>query len=65
MKFDTIILMGMVKHSQSSQNSKFAVSLKKSLNKKVKDEIDFCMQINIKVSYKLISASWVSKFPSK
>ena len=46
-------LMVMVKHSQSSQNSKFAMSLQ-YLKKEVKDEVDFFMQINIKVSYKLM-----------
>ena len=35
-----MILMGMVKHSQSSQNSKFAMSLQ-YLKKDVKDEVDF------------------------
>ena len=35
-----MILMGMVKHSQSSQNSKFAMSLQ-YLKKEVKDEVDF------------------------
>ena len=34
------ILMGMVRHSQSSQNSKFATSLQ-YLEKEVRDEIDF------------------------
>ena len=48
-----MILMAMVSHSQSSQN-KFAMSLQ-YLKKEVKDEVDFFMQINIKVSYKLIS----------
>ena len=44
---DTMILIGMVKHSQSSQNSKFAIlskSLYRSLQyvkKEVKDEVDF------------------------
>ena len=32
--------MGMVKHSQSSQNSKFVVSLQ-YLKKEVRDEVDF------------------------
>ena len=32
--------MGMVKHSQSSQNSKFAMSLQ-YLKKEVKDVVDF------------------------
>ena len=35
-----MILMKMVKHSQSSQNSKFAVSLQ-YLKKEVKDEVNF------------------------
>ena len=37
---DSVILMGMVRHSQSSQNSKFATSLQ-YLEKEVRDEIDF------------------------
>ena len=40
LQIDNMILMGMVKHSQSFQNSKFAMSLK-YLKKKVKDEVDF------------------------
>ena len=32
--------MGMVKHSQSSQNSKFAMSLQ-YLEKEVRDQVDF------------------------
>ena len=35
-----MILMGMVKHSQSSQNRKFAMSLQ-YLKKEVKHEVDF------------------------
>ena len=59
-------LMGMVKHSQSSQNSKFAMSLQ-YLKKEVRDEVDFLhadkhqsfLQVDfntlgIKVSYKVI-----------
>ena len=58
--------MGMVKHSQSSQNSKFAMSLQ-YLKKEVRDEVDFLhadkhqsfLQVDfntlgIKVSYKVI-----------
>ena len=52
-----MILMGMVKHFQSSQNSKFAMSLQ-YLKEEVRDEI-FCMQVNIKVSYELISALYI------
>ena len=59
-------LMGMVKHSQSSQNSKFAMSLQ-YLKKEVRDEVDFLhadkhqsfLQVDlntlgIKASYKVI-----------
>ena len=58
--------MGMVKHSQSSKNSKFAMSLQ-YLKTKVRDEVDFLhadkhqsfLQVDfntlvIKVSYKVI-----------
>ena len=58
--------MGMVKHSQSFENSKFAMSLQ-YLKKEVKDEVDFLhadknqtfLQVDfntfgIKVSYKVI-----------
>ena len=40
LKIDTMILMGMVKHSQSSRNSKFAMSLQ-YLEKEVIDEVGF------------------------
>ena len=50
-------LMGMVKYSQNSQNIKSAMSLQYKLI--------FCMQINIKVSYKLISTLWTSKFATR
>ena len=39
-QIDTMILMGIAKHFQSSQNSKFAMFLK-YLKKEVRDEIDF------------------------
>ena len=39
-KIDTMILMGIVKHLQSSQNSKFTMSLR-YLKKEVRDEVDF------------------------
>ena len=35
-----MILMGMLKHSQSSQNSKFAMTLQ-YLKKEVRDEVNF------------------------
>ena len=37
---DTVILMVMVKHSQSSQNSKLAMSFQ-YLRKEVRDEVNF------------------------
>ena len=40
LQIDIIILMGMVKLSQSSQNSKFAMYLQ-YLKKEVRDEVDF------------------------
>ena len=57
LQIDAIILVEMVKHFQSSQNSKFAMSLQ-YLKEEVRDEI-FCMQVNIKVSYELISALYI------
>ena len=60
--------MGMVKHTQSSQSSKFAMSLK-YIKKEVRDEVEFLhadkhqsfLQVDfntlgIKVSYKMISS---------
>ena len=40
LQIDTMILMEMVKYSQSSQNSKFAMSLQ-YLKKEIRDEVDF------------------------
>ena len=66
LQIDTMILMEIVKHSQSSQNTKFAMSLQ-YLKKEVKYEVDFVhgdkhesfLQVDfntfsIKVSYKVI-----------
>ena len=39
LQIDTKILVGMVKYSQSSQNSKFAMSLQ-YLKKEFRDEVD-------------------------
>ena len=66
LQIDTMILMRMIKFSQSYQNSKFAMSLqylKKEFN--LWDEVNFCMQINIKIPYKLIATLWASKFPAR
>ena len=54
LRIDTMISMEMVKHSQGSQNSKFAMSLQ-YLKKKLEMMLIFRMQVNIKVSYKFIS----------
>ena len=51
--------MGMIKHSQSFQNSKFAMTLQ-YLKKQVRDEIDF-LHSN-KVSYRLISTLIINFF---
>ena len=50
-----MILMGMVKHFQISQNSKFAMSLQ-YLKKEDREEVDFFAdrEFPIEVSYKLI-----------
>ena len=40
LQIDSMILMDMVKHFQSSQNSKFTVSIE-YLKKEVRDEVDF------------------------
>ena len=66
LEIDTMILMVMVKHSQSSPKRKFVMSLQ-YLRKKVRDEVDFLhahkhqsfLQIDfnildIKVSFKVV-----------
>ena len=50
------LLMGMIKHSQSTQSNKFAISLQ-YLKKKLGMEFIFWMQKNIKVS-----TSWPYRF---
>ena len=47
--------MGMDKHSQNFQYRKFAMSLQYLVKDVREKKLTFCMQINIKVSYKLIS----------
>ena len=66
LQIDTMVLMVMVKHSQSSPKSKFVMSLQ-YLRKEVRDEVDFLhadkhqsfLQVDfnilgIKVSYKVV-----------
>ena len=57
------ILMGVAKHTQSSQNSKFGMSLQYP-PKTLDIMLIFYMQINIKISYMFISTLWASKFPT-
>ena len=64
LQIDTMILMEMVKHFQSSQNSKFTMSVQ-YLKKKASDKLIFCMQINIKVAYKLISTIWAPNLATR
>ena len=42
LQIDTMILIGIVKHSQSFQNSTFKMTLQ-YLEKEVRDKVDFCM----------------------
>ena len=57
LQIDTMILMEIVKHLQSSQNSKFTMSVQ-YLKKEDRDKLIFRMQVSIKVAYKLISTLW-------
>ena len=67
LQIDTMTLMGMVKHSKSSQNSKFVFMSLKYFKKEVRDEVHFLHvdkhqsflqadfnTLSIKVSYKVI-----------
>ena len=60
LQIDNMVLIGMVKHSQSCQNSKFAMS-SQYLKNKWKMKLIFCMPISIK----FISTLWASKFPAR
>ena len=63
LQIDSMIFVGMVKHSQSFQNSlQCFYNISK---KKLKMKLIFCMEINIKVSRKFISSLWASKFPTR
>ena len=57
-----IILIKMVKYSQSSENSMFAMSLL-YLKKEVRDKV-YLLHAD-KFSYKLISTLWASKFSTR
>ena len=58
LKIDTMILIGMVKYSQSFQNASSLCNISK---KELEMKLIYCLQIN-KVSYKMISALCGSKF---
>ena len=63
LQIDSMIFVGMVKHSQSFQNSlQCFYNISK---KKLKMKLIFCMEINIKVSRKFISSLRASKFPTR
>ena len=47
--------MGKASHAQSTQNNKFAKSLQ-YFKKKMKDEVDFLEQINVKVFHRLMQS---------
>ena len=64
LQIGTMILMEIVKHLQSSQNSKFTMSVQ-YLKKEGRDKLIFRMQISIKVAYKLISTLWAPKLATR
>ena len=63
LQIDAILLMGMVKYSQSSSNSKFVMFLE-YLKDEVRDELDFLHADKHQFQH-LISALWSSKFPTR
>ena len=64
MQFGTMILMRIAKYSQSSQKTSLQC-LAISQKKKLETKLILCMQINIKVSYRLVSTLWASRFPTR
>ena len=64
LQIGTMILMQMIKHSQSFQSSKFTMSFQHT-EKKLEMKLIFCMQINIKILYELISTLWALKCPKR
>ena len=64
--FDNMIFMGMVKHSQSSQNSKFAMSLSlQYLKKEFRNEVDFLHPDEHQSFLHVDFNTWKSKFPTR
>ena len=53
LQVDGIMLDVVARHTQSTKSKKFAISLQ-YLKENVKDEVAFCMQINIQGFFKLI-----------
>ena len=50
--------MEVTRHAQSTENRNFVIFLQ--YKKKILMKFIFCMQINVKVSYKLILTLWMS-----
>ena len=64
LQIDTMTLIGIVKRSQNFQNSKVTMSLQ-YIKREVRKGVHFSLQMNIKVSYRLISTLWASKMPTR
>ena len=64
LQIDTMTLTGIVKHFQSFQNSKVTMSLQYIKKEVRKGVLIFSLQMNIKVSFRLISTLWASKMPT-
>ena len=64
-QIDILILMGMVKHSESFQNSKLAMSLQYLKVHLKLDEVGFLHADQHKVSNKLISTLRASNLPTR
>ena len=64
LQIDTMILMEMVKHFQSSQNSKFTMSVQ-YLKKEVRDEVDFLHadkhQSGLQVDFNTLSSKFATR----
>ena len=64
LQIDTMTLIGIVKHSQSSYIARLQC-LYNILKKKLGREFIFSLQMNTKVSYKLIWTLWATKMPTR
>ena len=63
LQIDNMTLIEIIKHSQSSENTKVTVSLQ-YIKKNVR-ELIFSLQMNIELSYWLISTLWASKMSTR